>query len=525
MRHAVLIISLLLAISGILPAQSTMSVRFLQDQSRTASVNTFSRNGALYASVADIAKALGISVTPVTDAKKVELKGQTNRIRLSAENPFVVVTDEGENSNLLQLPLEVTMRGDVFFVPIEAFLPVLKALYPGDLALDRNTLNVGKLSPRSAYDVTGLSFDEKSNGFLIRIHCTKKLPDFENWMKPIGNDTWMYITLANARADVNAIKNTPPSGLVKQVLVFQSPTSVQLTLRLKGQIGGSEILPADGGSDILVAINKPADVSAADKKPKTPEKDLDKERKKWKLDVVVLDAGHGGEDPGAIGVTKTKEKDITLGITKKLGALISKNLDNVEVVYTRQTDKFIELYRRGQIANENGGKLFISIHCNSMPRKPNPNSGFEVYLLRPGKTENALRIAERENEVVKLEEGYEKRYQKLTEENFILLSMAQSAYVRYSEKFAGILGQEMGKQIDIPNDGVKQAGFYVLVGASMPNVLVETGYLSNRHDEKILKSPQGQQKIAQSIFNAIRRYKDEYEKSLREGVDMSEGTR
>ena len=152
-----------------------------------------------------------------------------------------------------------------------------------------------------------------------------------------------------------------------------------------------------------------------------------------------------------------------------------------------------------------------------MPRKKSTETGFEIYLLRPGKTDNALRIAEKENEVVKLEQGYEKRYQQLTEENFILLTMAQSAYVKYSEQFAEILTQEMGKHLDLPNNGVKQAGFYVLVGASMPNVLVETGYLSNKHDEKILKSAKGQQRLAEAIFNGVNRFKQDYEKTLGEG--------
>jgi N-acetylmuramoyl-L-alanine amidase len=119
-----------------------------------------------------------------------------------------------------------------------------------------------------------------------------------------------------------------------------------------------------------------------------------------------------------------------------------------------------------------------------------------------------------------MEEGYEKRYQQLTEENFILLTMAQSAYVKYSEKFADILQQEMAKHLSIENDGVKQAGFYVLVGASMPNVLVETAYLSNKHDEQVLKSDKGQHQIAQAIFDGIKRYKVEYEKSLEEGKNI-----
>ncbi len=156
-----------------------------------------------------------------------------------------------------------------------------------------------------------------------------------------------------------------------------------------------------------------------------------------------------------------------------------------------------------------------------MKRKPHRQNGFEIFLLRPGRTEEAVQIAERENAVIKLEKGYEQRYQELTEENFILVTMAQSAYVKYSERFAEILQEEMGYRIPIQNNGVKQAGFYVLVGASMPNVLVETAYLSNKKDEKFLKSSPSQQKISEAIVNAIKQYKVEYEKALGEGKTSS----
>jgi N-acetylmuramoyl-L-alanine amidase len=148
--------------------------------------------------------------------------------------------------------------------------------------------------------------------------------------------------------------------------------------------------------------------------------------------------------------------------------------------------------------------------------------GFEVYLLRPGRTEEAIAIAERENSVIQLEEGFEQRYTKLTDENFILVTMAQSAHVKSSELFADIAQQEIESRAGIPNRGVKQAGFYVLVGAAMPNVLIETAYLSNREDERFLKSETGQAKLAESLLRAISRYKQEYEKLLMEGKDIGQ---
>jgi len=212
-------------------------------------------------------------------------------------------------------------------------------------------------------------------------------------------------------------------------------------------------------------------------------------------------------------VNGVKEKDINLGVALKLGKQIEKEMKDVKIVYTREKDTFIELYKRGKIANEEGGKLFISIHCNSTAKKPSNDSRFEVYLLRPGRTSEAISIAERENSVIQYEENPE-RYEKLTDENFILVTMAHSAYMKYSEKFSDILNKQMGVDMSIPSRGIKQAGFYVLVGASMPSVLVETGFLSNKKDADYLKSSKGQNEIAGAIFKAIKSFREYYEKMM-----------
>ena len=151
-----------------------------------------------------------------------------------------------------------------------------------------------------------------------------------------------------------------------------------------------------------------------------------------------------------------------------------------------------------------------------MPHKPSQQNGFEIYLLRPGRTEEAIAIASRENSVIQLEEGYKEHYQDLTEEKFIIVTMAQSAYMKQSELFAECSASSMAKRLSIKNGGVKQAGFQVLVGASMPNVLVELGYLSNRSEEQILRSEKGQDRIAEALFRGIKDYKKKYEISLQE---------
>ena len=508
-------------------AQNSLPVTFLQDSSRNMHIGIFIRIGVTYGSLDDLARVFTIDTYIDDEASKFELRTDAYSIKVSVDNPFITITDLQQNTNVVQLPANVRYAANAFFVPLESFIPILNYVLTETILYDhvRRAIIVGKIKPVSRFDITGLDFEEKSNGYLVKVRCARNLSDYESFLKIIGDDTWLYVTIANAHADIAAINRVKPTSFVKKIMVFQSPTSVQLTLRIKGQMNSHEPIPAHGSDDIFVALHPSTEEQVAKRKEREYQHNLERERKRWKLDVIVIDAGHGGDDPGTIGITKTKEKDITLAIALKLGRLVEKNLRDVRVVFTRTKDEFVELYRRGQIANQAGGKLFVSIHCNAMPKKPHSTNGFEIYLLRPGKTESAIRIAERENAVVKMEEGYEQRYQQLTDDNFILLTMAQSAYVKYSEQFADILQQEMGKHLDIENNGVKQAGFYVLVGASMPNVLVETAYLSNKYDEKMLKTTRGQQRIAQAIFSGIKKYKAEYEKSLEEGKGIGSTTK
>ena len=349
-------------------------------------------------------------------------------------------------------------------------------------------------------NITGLKIEQKANGTLIRVKSNKRIPSYYSSYK----NGLLTIIFRRVNADLSKLSSVNGKGIVKDVNIKNIGPDTQFEFSVGKDYSTSEVLNVDASRDILIAIHNKVFSSTTDN---------DKNKEKWKFDVIVLDAGHGGKDAGAIGVNGVKEKDVNLAVTLALGRLIEKEMKDVKVVYTRKNDTFVELYRRGKIANENDGKLFISIHCNSTPKKPTDASGFEVYLLRPGRTKEAISIAERENSVIEYEEN-PKRYEKLTDENFILVSMAHSTYMRYSERFSELVDKNYALQTDIPSRGVKQAGFYVLVGASMPSVLVETGFISNRHDAKYISGKKGQEKIAEAIFNSIKNYKKFYESSL-----------
>jgi N-acetylmuramoyl-L-alanine amidase len=532
---------LLLAASPAAGQQNSIRVEFRDGSRQPTEVGVFRTRGILYASLTDLTQILSLNHYENREARKLEIKAPPYRVKVTGGNPFVVVTDLQRRQNVYQLPYPVINAAGAFFVPLEAFVPYLGPVFGSTASFGEGVLAIGAEPAASPFDITTVRFEPKSNGLVIRIPATKLLTEMESWLR---SDGWLYLTIADARADTAAINALAPNGIVREVIAFQSPTSVQLTFRTRGKIASSEIL--QDSTDILIALrmadetgaaqtaeppSAPAVVPATEQDssasaqptPREPvtlrdtRADLESRRKRWELDVIVIDAGHGGMDPGTIGVSGLKEKTVTLGIALKLGKALKRGMKDVKVVFTRDNDTFVPLYRRGQIANEVGGKLFISIHANSLRQKPSRTAGFEVYLLRPGRTEEAIAIAEQENAVIRLEEGYEERYQELTDENFILVTMAQSSYVKASEGFADLVQRHMS-DTGIRNRGVKQAGFLVLVGAAMPNVLIETGYVSNRNEEKFLRSDAGQQKIADAIYRAIKQYREEYQKLLREGA-------
>lgn len=488
-------------------------------------VNAVDSAGVTFVSLNDAADKLNLNYVRVDATHKLEIRFSGQRIKFTAENPFIVITQAATNlSDVYLSPQEVFREDSIYYAPLGVFPTIFGKFIPTAVSVDTSSVAASTLGPSGPrYDIAGIVVEKRMNGYLVTVQANRRLGDYESWLNDNG---WFFLTVANATADTNAIKHAQTYGAIRKILIFQSPTSVQLTFKVSPDVVPPvDVVTDSTTSNLLISLRTQSKMIRADLEKRKKEmlqkqrEELDQNRKRYKLDVIVLDAGHGGKDPGTIGVTGIREKDVALGVTLKLGALLQKNLKDVKIVYTRKMDKFVELYRRGQIANEAGGKLFISIHCNSMPKKPSRANGFEIYLLKPEKTERAIEIARTENDVIKFEDNYQKHYKEnLTSEDYIILTMAQNAYVKYSEKFAEVASECMAKSLKMKNSGVHQAGFLVLVGASMPNVLVETGYLSNKKEEKVLASKKGQQTIAYAIYQGIKEYKSIYEQALREGI-------
>lgn len=476
-------------------------------------IPAYLRESMYYISIEDFCKTISVAYSFDLMSRRIDIRNEKFMFKLSARNPFIHIKEISTNSSsIFQLPTSVYFHNGKLYLPLKYSLKILGDISsrnitffePNRILLSEKTIISQQQKkeekpieqPSVKYDVFGISVDEKANGTMIKLKSNKRIPSYASSFK----DNVLTIIFRKVNGDTSKIKFEGTGGVIKQIRSKNVGSDLELKISIGPEYTNSEVLNAERGNDILITIHN----KLFKRKETSPKKE------KWEFDVIVIDPGHGGKDPGAIGVNGAKEKDITLAIGLKLGQLIKENFKDVKVVYTRKTDVFVDLYKRGKFANENNGKLFISIHCNSTPKKPSDASGFEVYLLRPGRTKEAIAIAEFENSVIQYEED-PSRYQKLTDENFILVSMAQSAYMRFSEKFAELLHNQFSNHSALASRGVKQAGFYVLVGASMPNVLIETGFLSNPREAEYLSSKKGQAEIAQRIFNAIKNYREHYE--------------
>ncbi len=227
------------------------------------------------------------------------------------------------------------------------------------------------------------------------------------------------------------------------------------------------------------------------------------------IKTIIIDAGHGGKDPGCVVHGNIFEKDISLDIALKLGKLIEDSIKGVKVIYTRKTDKFIELFQRASIANLNNADIFISIHCNYNP--VNTFNGFESYIMGTHKTAANLQVSKRENESVLLEKDYNTNteyegFDPSSPESDIIFSLYQNAFMDQSARLASKVHEAVRKNNVLHTKEVKQAGFLVLWKTAMPSILIETGFLSNTGDLNLLNSDDGRKNLSYSLMVGFRNY-------------------
>lgn len=470
-----------------------------------------------YLSVQDFADAYGIRTYYRKESGKIVLFFDKNKIKLTANNPFLMF-----DAQVFQMPAPAVLIDDKIYVPLVSFLTLVKQNTLPELrySVSRTDQQVYVNENRIAHPgrsktpgeaarglaaLTSIRYEEKANGVAIRIKTRGTFvdSDFSTFFK--GND-WFYLTIYGADCDSAALSSIAPTNSFRKVIALPTGSSVQIGFQLSRQFKSADVHFDLRNNDILLSLFLPLNRDIKRK--------IEEAKTAWIIDTVVLDPGHGGKDPGTPGRWGyMHEKDIVLDVALRVGRLLEKN-KNIKVVYTRKTDVFVPLWKRAEIANKSGGKLFISLHVNATPKISNAE-GLEFYLLRPGRSEEAIKVAEAENSVIHLEDEEDKlKYAGYDDITNILANMVHSTNMKDSELLASILSRNFTEKVAQKNRGVKQAGLYVLVGADMPKLLCELGYNTNKSEAKKLNNPRHRQKIAEAIYKSILEFKELSDKSV-----------
>jgi len=459
------------------------------DDIQDISISIIKKNNVVYFNYEEFITKHNLKNNFYESKDKYEIVYQNTKIYLSPYSSFCK-----SNNNIYHLKDDPILIKNQLYIPLYSFYKILKK-EKIPFAINQ----VGKkafISSSYIFNINNLIAENKSNGSFIKI-ATSKYFNTQTIATSITSNNWLNITILGGIVDSVALAHTKLKWPIKEIRTVQLEQSAQISIHLDETFENIDVM---NDKKAITIFLQSAIVENKEK--------IDENRKKWYIDTVVIDAGHGGKDPGAIG-HNILEKDVTLDIALILGEMLERKL-NVNVIYTRTEDVFIPLWKRTKIANEEEGKLFISIHANAA----HPSIfGFETYLLNPSKSSEAIDIANRENGVIELEKDT-KNYTLYSDENLILATMAQNYYMQESEELASLIQKHMDQNLTSRNRGIKQAGFHVLVGASMPNVLIEVGFLTNKNEAKQLNKKQYKRKIAESIFNAIKEYKFNLEEQI-----------
>lgn len=456
-----------------------------------------------YISLEDFAEAFHFGIYTNDQKRKSVLYLEKDRITFTADNTFIKFNDQ-----MLQIPVECLWHNSSVWVPVKYFSSILNKYTPFQFIYDTQSKQFSL--EESDINITGVRIAAKENGTLIDVFTTRRFKEKEIILD-IRN-RWLHIDVYGAKIDPASLEVVHPSGIISEIKAFQMAETASLSFKLKKEVLSRELVLGQTGNDFHVNL-RTKEVIAENKEHERLKSELEEQKKRWIIDTIVIDAGHGGKDPGAIGYSKVKEKDLVLPMALALGKLIQQKIPGIKVVYTRKRDVFIPLWKRTKIANDVEANLFISIHCNSnVSSRPN---GYETYFVDADKNAKATDVVLKENAAIEFEESQDrKRYEGV---NFILAAMLQSDNIRRSQFLASEVQNSLKsklRKIGMTSRGVKQGPFWVLVGATMPNILVECGYLSNKHEEKLLRKQTTQKKIAEGIFAGIKKYKSEVEKNI-----------
>ncbi|MGD9380745.1 MAG: N-acetylmuramoyl-L-alanine amidase [candidate division WOR-3 bacterium] len=411
-----------------------------------------------YVSLKPVAELLEVSYVLDNTTQQLYLSGRGHRVVIIANIPVIQSADQYYN---VPFP-PVYKSGDVYF-PVQMITSTLGT------ALERLVF------------ITSVQEIPIINEVTLLTRADSTIMKF-SWPKPVDFDVRFAIRQAIVEID-GVYKATPrlkSTGAVTKAELTPHNTYTSIELNLK---------------DVNSVIERESEVVFYHKKSE-------------KVKMIVIDPGHGGVDPGAVGRKGLYEKDVNLAVSRLLRKYVEDSL-KIKVILTRDRDLYLSLKERTNVANRNAADLFVSIHCNATKRGI-LRSGFETYFLSEAKTNEERAVAALENASLKFDDVD----MPSDDVSFIFYDLAQSAYLDESNNFAESIQSSAERNLKIPSRGVKQAGFYVLHGAFMPAVLVECAFISNPEEEKMLRKKDFQKQLAYCIYRGIKNYIDDYERRV-----------
>ena len=444
----------------------------------------------------DLAAVLGGQTGFDPQSQKAVLTVGSHTLEITVFSPFVVLDKITYN-----LSFSPIFDQGTFWLPAITSAPVLEKMCGGRLFYSEND-KILRLEEATS-NILDIFVSRKQNGTLLEIVTAERL-QAETYLSP----PWINVTILGGRlvpSDFDGRKFPP---LVAEVRAYQFDNSAQLAFRLARPISNYRQTLASDPFRVQVALEDTSRLADTFIPPPPPQKPK-KPALAPVIRKIVVDAGHGGEDYGAIGKKKTKEKDICLQVALKLKNVLEQDGGFV-VIMTRQEDAFIPLDDRTKIANDAGADLFISIHANANRKRH--IAGVTTYFLDIAKNDESRALAVAENASIRFEEEENGDFETMDDLSFILLDMVQNEHQKESEELSKLIQGELANSLRIPDRGVDQAGFFVLNRAYMPAVLVETAFISNPAEEKLLRKKEFQEKIARGIYRGILAFKAQVER-------------
>lgn len=464
-------------------------------------IDAVSEDRIVYICLSQLVDILGGGLDWEIIGHQVNYITESNRFEFIIGSPFFRL-----NGKIVNITFPVRYADGRLFISAATFIPFLDQVTQQKISWN-NDARVIRIDSEY-FNVTDIAFSIKANGLLIELFLTQELA-YDIFVTE-GN--WLNISIRDGIVNGPRILSRRDYRLMYRIKTHQAEGTGQVSIRLKrGVERWHHKLVMDPPRIQISIADINFDLEEADTSPIIGPDN--------KIDVIVVDAGHGGRDFGAIGSKRTKEKEVTLSIAKELAKLIRKD-KLFKVIMTRDRDKFISLDKRAEIANKAGADLYISIHANASPKRS--VRGWNVFFLAAAKNDSARAVAQLENSFFlrELSAGGQSSNGPFGDDNddnyydpivSILNEMIMTEFQTESQDFAMMIDREFRRNLKIPARGVDQAAFVVLNKVYTPSVLIEAAFISNKTEEKLLKQKKYQKKVAKSIYKAIKRFKNKYD--------------